>query len=272
MASLAERTADYFETLARLTRDASVSDGAGRPMTIAAGIEEFLKCGRTAHGAGNKLIFVGNGASASMASHYALDFSKNAGIRALALNDGAMLTALTNDIGGEAIFAEQVGFYAQAGDVLVAISSSGSSPNILAAVEKARDRECAVVTFSGICRDEGNRLAALELEHYPGMTEKMLTEIEAEANRRWPLQNSLIVHRYGRLEPGDRIVLVVTASAHREAALEACHFLIDWLKTKAPFWKLEETGAGEGKWVEARTSDDAAADRWKKNDNEKAAE
>lgn len=159
MASLAERTADYFETLARLTRDASVSDRAGRPMSLSVGIEDFLTRGRAAHGAGNKLIFIGNGASASMASHYALDFSKNCGIRSLAVNDAAMLTALSNDIGGEAIFAEQVGYYAREGDVLVAISSSGSSPNILAAVEKARETDCAVVTFSGFDTDNPLRLS-----------------------------------------------------------------------------------------------------------------
>ena len=95
------------------------------------------------------------------------------------------------------------------------------------------------------------------------MTEKKLAEIEAEANRRWPLSASLIIHRYGRLEPGDRIVLVATASPHREAALAACHFLIDWLKTDAPFWKSEETPRGE-RWVEARAEDDEAAQRWRR--------
>ena len=102
----------------------------------------------------------------------------------------------------------------------------------------------------------------MSLEHYPGMTEKKLAEIEAEANRRWPLSASLIIHRYGRLEPGDRIVLVATASPHREAALAACHFLIDWLKTDAPFWKSEETPEGE-RWVEACAEDDAATRRWR---------
>ena len=102
-----------------------------------------------------------------------------------------------------------------------------------------------VASFVGLVRDMGgpDRVSALTLEHYPGMTEKKLAEIEAEANRRWPLSASLIIHRYGRLEPGDRIVLVATASPHREAALAACHFLIDWLKTDAPFWKSEETPA-----------------------------
>ncbi|MGE0253375.1 MAG: molybdenum cofactor biosynthesis protein MoaE [Alphaproteobacteria bacterium] len=124
----------------------------------------------------------------------------------------------------------------------------------------------AVVSFVGLVRDLApagatDALAAMTLEHYPGMTETMLTDIEAEANRRWPLDASLIVHRYGRMEPGERIVLVVCASAHRAAAFEACAFLVDWLKTKAPFWKLEESADGAN-WVEARAEDDAAAERW----------
>lgn len=122
-----------------------------------------------------------------------------------------------------------------------------------------------VVSFVGVVRDLAGdtKISAMTLEHYPGMTEKQLAEIEAEANRRWPLSASLIIHRYGRLEPGDRIVLVMTASAHREAAFQACEFLIDWLKTKAPFWKLEDTEQGE-KWVAADTRDDKAAARWVK--------
>jgi molybdopterin synthase catalytic subunit len=103
------------------------------------------------------------------------------------------------------------------------------------------------------------------------MTERQLEKVEVEARRRWPLEDCLIVHRYGRLEPGDRIVLVVTASAHRAAALESCAFLIDWLKTQAPFWKQEETAAG-AHWVEARTSDDAAAARWRKTPKKKKPE
>ena len=122
-----------------------------------------------------------------------------------------------------------------------------------------------IASFIGLVRDLGGaaQVRALTLEHYPGMTEKKLAEIDAEANRRWPLSASLIIHRYGRLEPGDRIVLVATASPHREAALAACHFLIDWLKTEAPFWKSEETPQGE-RWVAARSEDDAARERWQK--------
>ena len=123
----------------------------------------------------------------------------------------------------------------------------------------------AVASFVGIARadkgGEGETVTAMTLEHYPAMTEKQLAEIEAEACRRWALTASLIVHRYGRLEPGARIVLVVTAAPHRRAALDACAFLIDWLKTKAPFWKREETDAG-ARWVAARAADDHAAERW----------
>ena len=121
--------------------------------------------------------------------------------------------------------------------------------------------------FVGLVRDVsgGERISAMTLEHYPGMTESELEKIEAEARRRWPLREVLIVHRYGRLVPGDRIVLVATASAHRQAAMDACHFLIDWLKTKAPFWKLESTETGE-RWVEARRSDTVSEDRWLEDD------
>ena len=120
-----------------------------------------------------------------------------------------------------------------------------------------------VCSFIGLVRDihPGASDQAMTLEHYPGMTEKLLTEIEEEAQSRWPLEASLIIHRFGRLEPGDQIVLVATASRHREAAFEACHFLMDWLKTKAPFWKLEEAN-GKGEWVEARESDEEATRKW----------
>lgn len=126
----------------------------------------------------------------------------------------------------------------------------------------------AVASFVGLVRadkavtpGETGEVAAMTLQHYPGMTERQLEAIEGEARSRWPLIDVLVIHRHGRLVPGDRIVLVLTASAHREAAFEACAFLMDWLKTKAPFWKLEETGRGS-RWVEAKASDEAAAGRW----------
>jgi molybdopterin synthase catalytic subunit len=118
-------------------------------------------------------------------------------------------------------------------------------------------------SFVGLVRDMAGdaNIGAMTLEHYPGMTERALEEIETEAHARWPLEATLIIHRYGRLQPGDQIVLVAAASAHREAAFDACHFLIDYLKTRAPFWKLEETPDGP-KWVDGRSSDDAAQKRW----------
>jgi molybdopterin synthase catalytic subunit len=117
-----------------------------------------------------------------------------------------------------------------------------------------------IASFTGLVRDGGG-LIALTLEHYPGMTERQLEKIDAEARQRWALTGTLVIHRYGRMLPGEPIVLVAAASSHRRAALEACEFLIDWLKTKAPFWKLEETETGSA-WIEAKISDDAAADRW----------
>ncbi|MEE9300916.1 MAG: molybdenum cofactor biosynthesis protein MoaE [Alphaproteobacteria bacterium] len=122
-----------------------------------------------------------------------------------------------------------------------------------------------IALFVGVVRagagDETIR--AMTLEHYPAMTERELAKIEAEAKARWPLEAVTIIHRYGRLEPGDQIVLVIAASSHRQAAFEACEFLVDWLKTKAPFWKLEDTSSGSH-WVEARAADDDAAERWQK--------
>ena len=134
----------------------------------------------------------------------------------------------------------------------------------LAVLSAGRTDVGGVASFIGLVRDMhgDSPVGAMTLEHYPGMTERKLAEVEAEAQSRWPLQASLIIHRYGRLEPGDPIVLVATASAHRAAALESCQFLIDWLKTQAPFWKREEAPDGEAAWVEARSSDDAAAARW----------
>ena len=122
----------------------------------------------------------------------------------------------------------------------------------------------AVVTFTGCVREEAgdDRIASLTLEHYPGMTEAELERVEAEARARFALLDCLIVHRVGRLVPGDNIVLVVTTSAHRQAAFDAAEFLMDYLKTRAPFWKKEADAAGGDRWVEARETDDAAAARW----------
>jgi molybdopterin synthase catalytic subunit len=120
-----------------------------------------------------------------------------------------------------------------------------------------------LASFVGLVRDYAGdeKISSMTLEHYPGMTEKELAKLEAEACERWELQDVLIVHRYGTLNPGDHIVLVVTASAHREASLESCQFLIDWLKTKAPFWKLEDRESG-AQWVESRNEDSVSADKW----------
>ncbi len=138
----------------------------------------------------------------------------------------------------------------------------------LDAIARGNPRIGAITSFVGLVRDmhvkEGyhrDAVKALTLEHWPGVTDKALADIEAEAHRRWSLDASLIVHRYGRLEPGERIVLVVAASPHRDDAFDACRFLIDWLKTKAPFWKVEDTPSGE-KWVAAHGDDDAAAKKW----------
>lgn len=125
-----------------------------------------------------------------------------------------------------------------------------------------------VCCFTGLVRDlhpkageTAGTVRALTLEHYPGMTERQLEVIDAEAHARWPLSASLIIHRHGRMEPGERIVMVACASAHREAAFEACRFLMDWLKTRAPFWKLEDTETGD-RWVAAREEDSTAAENW----------
>lgn len=124
----------------------------------------------------------------------------------------------------------------------------------------------AIVTFSGICRDEGGRLGALELEHYPGMAETEIGRIAADAAVRWPLSAITIIHRYGRMMPGDNIVLVVTASAHRQAAFEAASFLMDFMKTRAPFWKKEVLSdkSQPSRWVSARHEDDHAERRWRR--------
>ena len=122
----------------------------------------------------------------------------------------------------------------------------------------------AVVTFSGICRDEAGSLSALELEHYPGMAEAEIARIAAEAVRRWPLTGLTAIHRVGRITPVENIVLVVAASAHRQAAFEAAAFLMDYLKSQAPFWKKEHRADGSaGEWVDAKEADVAALERWR---------
>lgn len=135
----------------------------------------------------------------------------------------------------------------------------------IAGLTKGRADIGAVVTFSGLCRDEQGALSALELEHYPGMAEAEIGRIAAEAIERWPLQGLTVIHRHGKIKPGENIVLVVAASAHRQAAFEAANFLMDYLKSRAPFWKKEHLADGsQGGWVEAKDADDHAADRWKR--------
>ncbi len=136
----------------------------------------------------------------------------------------------------------------------------------IAALTAGRTDVGAVVTFSGLCRDDGGTLEALEIEHYPGMAEAEILRVCAEAESRWPLQGCRVIHRYGSIRPGDNIVLVVTASAHRVAAFAAADFLMDYLKGAAPFWKRNRrrTASGvDGDWVAPKVSDDAALDRWR---------
>ena len=139
----------YFGTLAQALVGTEVTDRTSKSLSLDEGCEWVRKAAHQAHDAGNKIIFVGNGGSAGIASHLAIDFSKNGGLRALAFNDPSALTCLGNDLGYENVFAKQLEFHARPGDLLVAISSSGRSPNILGAVKVARERDCKVVTYSG---------------------------------------------------------------------------------------------------------------------------
>ncbi len=137
-----------------------------------------------------------------------------------------------------------------------------------AALSHGRADVGAVVTFTGICRgaEDGEPIAALTLEHYPGMAEAEIARHVAEVAERWPLAGVTVIHRYGRIQPGEDIMMVATASAHRQAAFAAAEFLMDYLKTRAPFWKqVEKAGATAGSktWVDAKASDDAAAERWR---------
>ncbi|TXH75969.1 molybdopterin synthase catalytic subunit MoaE [Thiobacillus sp.] len=135
------------------------------------------------------------------------------------------------------------------------------------AMRRGRSDIGAIASFVGLARDmnDGSDVAAMTLEHYPGMTEKALAALVEEAQSRWTLLDVTLIHRVGRLLPGDPIVLVAVAGSHRGEAFAACEFIMDYLKTRAPFWKKEETQEGE-RWVEARASDDAAAMRWGKTD------
>jgi len=133
----------------------------------------------------------------------------------------------------------------------------------IAAVRRGNPRIGAVASFVGVVRDinEGDAVAQMTLEHYPGMTEKAIGEIIAQARGRWNVLDALVIHRVGTLKPLDQIVLVIVASEHRGDAFAACEFIMDYLKTRAPFWKKEQTGSG-ARWVDARESDDIAAGRW----------
>jgi molybdopterin synthase catalytic subunit len=133
----------------------------------------------------------------------------------------------------------------------------------LETVGRGRSGVGGVASFVGLVRGEADGVAAMTLEHYPGMTERQLTAIEEEARHRWTLLDVRIVHRYGRLLPGERIVFVAVGASHRQDAFAACEFLVDWLKTRAPFWKLEEGKTG-AEWVSARSEDDVRAARWEK--------
>jgi molybdopterin synthase catalytic subunit len=143
----------------------------------------------------------------------------------------------------------------------------------IAALTRGRTNIGAVATFSGICRDHeaGAGVAAMTLEHYPGMAEAEIERHVADAQARWPLLGVTVIHRFGRMVPGDNIVLVAVAAAHREPAFAAAEFLMDYLKTKAPFWKKEEQAEG-ARWVAAKGSDDAAAERWAVKRRPEAAE
>lgn len=141
----------------------------------------------------------------------------------------------------------------------------------IAALRRGNADIGAVASFIGVCRDanDGDRVTTMTLEHYPGMTEKALENIVAEAKQRWKVMDVFVIHRVGELKPSDQIVLVVVTGAHRGEAFAACEFVMDYLKTRAPFWKKEQTPQG-ARWVEARGSDDVAANRWMEKDKSTA--
>ncbi|WP_296715147.1 molybdenum cofactor biosynthesis protein MoaE [Rhodoblastus sp.] len=135
-----------------------------------------------------------------------------------------------------------------------------------AALTEGRRDIGAIASFIGLCRDEAGTLEALELEYYPGMAEEEIARIADEAERRWPLLGVTVIHRHGRIRPGEQIVLVLCASAHRAAAFSAAEFLMDFLKSRAPFWKKEHRADGtQGEWVAAKDADEAALERWSRD-------
>ncbi len=151
-------------------------------------------------------------------------------------------------------------------DVTITVRVQAERFDIAAEIEAVRRASDvgAVVSFTGVCRSEGGRLTALELEHYPGMAEEEIARIAQEAATRWPLAAVTIIHRHGRIAVGDDIVLVVASSGHRQAAFAAAGFLMDYLKSRAPFWKKEHlAGGAEGGWVEARHADEETVKRWR---------
>lgn len=166
----------YFETLSQLLRDTEVTDRAGNPIALDDGGERVGQQAQASHAAGNKIMFVGNGGCAGIASHLAIDFSKNGGLRATAFNDPAALTCLGNDLGYESVFAKQIELHARPGDLLIAISSSGRSPNILSAVETATEAGCHIVTLSGFCEDNALRRLG-EVNFFVRSTEYGFVEI-----------------------------------------------------------------------------------------------
>jgi D-sedoheptulose 7-phosphate isomerase len=171
-----ERLTRYFTTLAELLHGVKVTDRAAKSMPLADGCEWMRNSAHEAHRAGNKIMFIGNGGSAGIASHLAIDFSKNGGLRSLAFNDASALTCLGNDLGYDNVFAKQLDFHAAPGDLLVAISSSGKSPNVLNAVKVARARNCGVATFSGFTEENDLRKTG-DVNFYVGSCEYGFVEV-----------------------------------------------------------------------------------------------
>jgi D-sedoheptulose 7-phosphate isomerase len=175
-----ERLGPYFDTLFKATREAECTASGGESLTIDAAFEEVCKLCHGAHESGNKVMFIGNGGSMGIATHMAVDFSKNGGMRAMAFGDGAVLTCLGNDLGYENVFASQIEWHGRAGDVLIAISSSGKSPNILNGVQAARSRGGTIVTFSGFREDNPLRKAG-DVNFYVRAMEYGFVEVAHQA-------------------------------------------------------------------------------------------